>query len=151
MFLTPEEYLEIERKAEFRSEYYKGEMFAMAGAGQRHNLIVMNLSGTLHQQFLTRSCVVYPPDLRVRTKNRAYCYPDVTAVCGESRFDDDHRDTLLNPVLLIEVTSPSTEAYDRGLKFEQYRSIETLREYLLVASDRTRVDTTHGRMTGDGF
>jgi Uma2 family endonuclease len=140
-FLTPEEYLEIERKAEYKSEYCDGEMFAMAGAGEVHNLLVTNLVAGLHQQLRSRPCRVYSNDMRVRVHATGlYTYPDVVVVCGERRFLDDRRDTLLNPSLLIEVLSPSTEAYDRGRKFDQYRSIESLGEYLLVASDRVHVD-----------
>src|SRR5438132_477901 len=100
-------------------------MFAMAGAKEAHNLLVANIVGELVQQFRCRSCRVYPSDMRVRVKpSGLYTYPDVIAVCGEPRFLDDQRDTLLNPNLLVEVLSPSTEAYDRGRKFERYKSIE---------------------------
>jgi Uma2 family endonuclease len=140
-FLTPEQYLEIERAAEYKSEYYEGEMFAMAGAGEAHNVLVGNLIAGLHQQLRSRPCRVYSNDMRVRVRATGlYTYPDVVVVCGERRFLDERRDTLLNPSLLIEVLSPSTEAYDRGRKFESYRSIESLSEYLLVASDRVHVD-----------
>ena len=139
--LTPAQYLEIERRAERKSEYYNGEMFAMAGAKQAHNRLVANLVAGLHRQFRSRPCDVYPSDMRVRVSpGGLYTYPDVVAVCGEQRFLDDQRDTLLNPGLLVEVLSPSTEAYDRGRKFEQYKSIESLRDYLLVASDRLHAD-----------
>jgi Uma2 family endonuclease len=140
-FLTPEEYLEIERKAEYKSEYCDGEMFAMAGAGWVHNRLVANLIGGFYRQPRLSSCLVCPSDMRVRVRATGlYTYPDVVVVCGEPQFLDERRDTLLNPSLLIEVLSPSTEAYDRGRKFEHYRSIESLREYLLVASDRVHVD-----------
>jgi Uma2 family endonuclease len=140
-FLTPEQYLEIERQAERKSEYYNGEMFAMAGAKEAHNLLVMNFGAGLHRQFRSRNCRVYQSEMRVRVSATGlYTYPDVVAVCDERRFLDDQRDTLLNPGLLVEVLSPSTEAYDRGRKFEQYKTLESLREYLLVASDRMHVD-----------
>ena len=140
-FLTPEHYLAIEREAEYKSEYYQGEMFAMAGAGWVHNLLVANLIAGLHPQLRSRPCRVCPSDMRVRVRATGlYTYPDVVVVCGEPQFLDERRDTLLNPSLLIEVLSPTTEAYDRGQKFEHYRSIESLREYLLVASDRVHVD-----------
>ena len=140
-FLTPEQYLEIERAAEYKSDYCDGEMFAMAGAGEAHNVLVGNLVADLHQQLRSRPCRVYSNDMRVRVHATGlYTYPDVVVVCGERRFLDDRRDTLLNPSLLIEVLSPSTEAYDRGRKFEHYRSIESLGEYLLVASDRVHAD-----------
>jgi Uma2 family endonuclease len=140
-FLTPEQYLQIEREAEYKSEYYQGEMFAMAGAGWVHNLLVANLIAGLHPQLRSRPCRVCPSDMRVRVRATGlYTYPDVVVVCGEPQFLDERRDTLLNPSLLIEVLSPSTEAFDRGQKFEHYRSIESLGEYLLVASDRVHVD-----------
>jgi Uma2 family endonuclease len=139
--LTPEQYLDIERAAEYKSEYCGGEMFAMARVGQAHVLVVMNVAGALWQRFRTRSCRVYSSNMRVavRTTN-LYTYPDVAAVCGEPRFLDKERDTLLNPVLLVEVLSPSTEAYDRGRKFEHYKNIDSLREYLLLSSDRAHAD-----------
>ena len=148
-FLTLEEYLEIERKAEYKSEYCDGEMFAMAGAGEDHNQLVMNLAIGLGSQFRSRPCRVYSNDMRVRVDATGlYTYSDVVVVCGERRYLDDRRDTLLNPSLLVEVLSPSTEAYDRGRKFESYRSIESLSEYLLVASDRVHVDLYTRRPDG---
>ena len=135
-FITPEQYLEIERKAEFRSEYYNGEMFAMSGASWPHSLIVAHLTRELSQQLRQRPCSVVSQDLRVRVKATGlYTYPDVVVVCGEPQFSDDKPDTLLNPSVIIEVLSPTTEAYDRGRKFGHYRAIESLREYVLVSSD----------------
>ena len=139
--LTAEQYLEIERKADYKSEFFNGGMFAMAGAREAHNLLVANLLAALHRQVRSGPCRVYPSDMRVHVKSTGlYTYPDVSALCGERNFLDGRTDTLLNPALIVEVLSPSTEAYDRGRKFEQYQSIESLREYLLVASDRMHVD-----------
>ncbi len=139
--LSPEQYLEIERAADSRSEYHDGEMFAMAGAPEAHNLIVGNAFGELRQQFRGRACRVYQSEMRVRiSATGLYTYPDVVAVCGEPRFTDDQRDTLLNPTLIIEALSPSTEAYDRGRKFEHYKTMESLRDYLLIATDRVHGD-----------
>jgi Uma2 family endonuclease len=139
--LTPEQYLAIERAAEYKSEYYDGKMFAMSGARESHNLVVSNVVAELRQQFRQRSCRVYPSDMRVRVSATGlYTYPDVVAVCSEPRFLDDQRDTLLNLALLIEVLSPSTEAYDRGRKFDHYKTIQSLREYLLISTDRVHVD-----------
>jgi len=141
IFLTPEQYLEIERKAEFKSEYFNGETFAMAGAREAHNLLVARMVSELDRQLRRRPCRVYPSDMRVYAKQTGlYTYPDVSAVCGERLFADGQTDTLLNPSLIVEVLSPSTEAYDRGRKFEMYQSIESLREYVLVAADRIHVD-----------
>ncbi len=139
--LTPEEYLEIERKAEFRSEYYAGEMFALADASNQHNLIAGNIFAAFHGQFIDRSCNVFQSDMRVKiSKTGLYTYPDVVAVCGEELFDDNHRDLLLNPVVIVEVLSESTEADDRGEKFEHYQRIESLAEYLLVAQEPHRIE-----------
>jgi Uma2 family endonuclease len=140
-FLTPEQYLEKERKAEFRSEYLHGEMFAMAGTSRRHSLIVVNITSGLHQRFRGRKCEAHSNELRVRVRRDGlYTYPDVVVVCGEPQFADEHLDTLLNPTVIIEVLSESTKNYDRGEKFEQYRSIPTLAEYVLVAQDSPRVE-----------
>ena len=140
-YLTEEEYLELERRAEFKSEYYQGEMFAMAGASLPHNVLAMNLAGLLHAQLRRRPCQVYPSDLRVRVgASGLYTYPDVSVVCGPPQLADQHADTLLNPTFIAEVLSPATEGYDRGRKFEHYRTIASLAEYLLVAQDRVHVD-----------
>ena len=146
-YITPEEYLEIERAAEFKSEYFQGEMFpmggpyAMAGAKWVHNVLAGNLTASLHQQVRSRPCAVLLSDMRVRvSQSDLYTYPDVVVVCGEPQFLDNRTDTLLNPNLLVEVLSPSTEAYDRGRKFEMYRTIESLSEYLLVSSDRAHAE-----------
>jgi Uma2 family endonuclease len=140
-FLTPEQYLEIERKAEYKSEYYRGEMFAMAGASWAHNLLVSHLLRDIGQQLRGKPCEIYPSDMRVRVSSTGlYTYSDVAVVCGEPQLLDDQLDTLLNPHLIVEVLSPSTEAYDRGRKFEHYQSIESLGEYLMISSDRIHAD-----------
>ncbi len=140
-FLTPEQYLEIERRAETRSEYWRGVMFAMAGASREHNLLTTNLVIILGQQLRQRPCEVYSSEMRVWIPATGlYTYPDVIVVCSEPRFTDDYADTLINPAFLAEILSPSTEAYDRGRKFEHYRAVESLQEYLLVAQDRLHVD-----------
>jgi Uma2 family endonuclease len=147
--LTPEQYLAIEREAEYKSEYCDGQMFAMAVADETHNLLVENLVTGLHNQFRSRPCRVYSSQMRVLVRATGlYTYPDVVVVCGERQFLDEQRDTLLNPSLLVEVLSPTTEAYDRGRKFESYQSIESLVEYLLVASDRAHVDQYTRRPDG---
>lgn len=139
--LTPEQYLEIERQAEYRSEYYQGEMFAIAGAKEPHNVLAGNLLGVLHPQLRGRLCRVYPSDMRVRVSATGlYTYPDVTVVCGQPQLADEYADTLLNPTVIAEVLSPTTEGHDRGRKFEHYRAIESLAEYLLVAQERVHVE-----------
>jgi Uma2 family endonuclease len=140
-FIKPEEYLERERAAEHKSEYFNGEMFAMAGASQAHNLITLNVGSELRQCLRGRPCETYANDMRVRVKeNGLYTYPDVTIVCDQPKFDDEEQDTLLNPTVIVEVLSPSTEAYDRGAKFALYRPIESLQEYILVSQDRRHID-----------
>jgi len=113
----------------------------MAGAQRAHNRISANLIAAFHGQFRSRPCDVYPSDMRVHVRATGlYTYPDATVVCGEQLFADSAVDTLLNPSVIVEVLSASTEAYDRGRKFEQYQPIDSLCEYLLVSSDRVHVD-----------
>jgi Uma2 family endonuclease len=146
--LTPEEYLRIERAAEWKSEYIDGEMFAMAGASPRHTLIVGNIVGELRAELREGPCTVHPTDLRVATdRRRHYTYPDVVVICDPPQFVDERRDTVTNPTLIAEVLSESTEKYDRGAKFERYRTVVTLSEYLLVSQDRVHVELYH---RGDG-
>jgi len=140
--LTAEQYLATERAAQFRSEFYRGEMFAMVGASRKHNLIAGNAFGELHRQFKDRKCEVYQSDMRVKVNATGlYTYPDIVATCDEPRFEDDHVDTLVNPKVIVEVLSPSTELWDRGKKFEHYRSIPSLREYVMIAQDEVLVET----------
>ena len=139
--LTEEEYLASERQAEFRSEFLAGEMFAMAGASRRHNRIVTNLVAALDNQLRARPCNVYSNDMRVKAERTGlFTYPDVVVTCGAERFADAENDVLLNPLIIIEVLPDSTEAYDRGKKFENYQSIESLQEYLLVSQHSRRVE-----------
>jgi Uma2 family endonuclease len=140
-YLTAEEYLALERQAEAKSEYIDGEMVAMTGGTARHSLVTLNMGGELRQQLKQRPCLVYSGDLRVRIPGTGdYLYPDITVVCGDPVFEDGNRDILLNPTVIVEVLSPSTESYDRGRKFELYQSLESLQEYVLVAQDRPRVE-----------
>ena len=139
--ITPEEYLALERKAETRSEYVDGEMFPMLGVSFAHNVITTNLVFELAKQFLDRPCQVCGPELRVRLpRTGSYVYPDVIVVFGEPELEDEHNDTLLNPCVIIEVLSPSTESYDRGLKFAHYRAMDALREYVLVSQTEFRTE-----------
>lgn len=141
LHLTPEEYLAIERQAETRSEFVDGLMVAKPGGSLRHGLIVANLVAELSSQLKGLPGIVCACDLRVHVPATGlYTYPDIVVVCGEPRLEDQFFDTLLNPTLLVEVLSPTTEAYDRGKKFEHYRTIETLAEYLLIAQDEPRVE-----------
>lgn len=138
--LTVDEYLAIERQASSKSEYFRGEMFAMSGASRRHNLITVNIAAGLHTRLQQRRCEVYHSDMRVKVNPTGlYTYPDVVVVCGEPLFEDAEVDTLLNPTVLIEVLSKSTADYDRGGKFEHYRTLASLQEYLLVDQDQCHV------------
>ena len=140
-FITPEEYLAAERKAECKSEYVNGEVFAMSGTSWEHGGIALNLSRRLDEQFENGQCKVRASELRVRAKRGGpYYYPDVVVVCGEPQFEDDEFDTLLNPKVIFEILSPSTESYDRGKKFEMYRQLDSLAEYLLIGQDRVSVE-----------
>jgi Uma2 family endonuclease len=138
--LTEEEYLAIERKAEFKSEFWNGRMVAMSGAREEHNTVTLNAGSLLRQQLLERQCWTYVLDMKVRTSERLYTYPDVVVVCGKRQFFDATKDAVLNPVAIIEVLSPSTESYDRGKKFEIYRDIPSMREYLLLSADRVHAE-----------
>jgi Uma2 family endonuclease len=138
---TPEEYLALERNAEFKSEYIDGRIVAMTGAPDPHVTISLNVHAELRTRFRGRACRAWAIDMRVQIEGgRRYTYPDVVALCGEKRFIDGVLDTLMNPTLIVEVLSPSTEAYDRGEKFLHYRAIETLQEYVLVAQDKPLVE-----------
>ena len=140
--LTPEDYLAIERSAEYKSEYLDGEIFAMTGASRAHNTIVLNIGSEIRQHLKNRPCKAYVNDMRVKVSPTGlYTYPDVIVVCGKEQFDDAHLDTLLNPTLIIEVLSDSTEAYDRGRKFEHYRHLDSLVEYVLIAQHRPHVES----------
>ena len=139
-YYTEAEYLARERAADVKSEYYRGEMFAMAGATREHNIMVGNVVRSLGNQLAKAPCEVYPGDMRVRIPAGLYTYPDVSVACGEPKFLDREFDTLLNPKVVVEVLSVSTEAYDRGKKSEHYRTIDSLAHYVLVASDRAHVE-----------
>jgi Uma2 family endonuclease len=131
---TPEEYLAQERKAEYKSEYVAGQILAMSGVSREHSLITGNIARVLGSQLLDRPCEVHASDMRVKVPARGmYTYPDVVVVCGDARFEDEQVDTLLNPTVIVEVLSPSTEAYDRGAKFAYYRQLPSLQDYLLVS------------------
>lgn len=140
-FVTVEEYLAREREADYKSEYFNGEIFAMAGASEPHVLIVNSIIARLYLQLEHRPCKVYSNDMRLKvTSTGLYTYPDVMVVCGEVQFNDEERDMLLNPTVVVEVLSKSTESYDRTTKFEHYSKLESLQEYLLVAQSRPRVE-----------
>lgn len=140
-FISPADYLALERQAETKSEYLNGCIYAMTGASREHNTIVFNLARRIGNQLDRKPCRGYVNDMRVKVSPTGlYTYPDAVVVCGEPRFEDRYLDTLLNPTVIIEVLSDSTEAYDRGDKFAHYRTLESLTDYLLVAQDKPRIE-----------
>lgn len=147
--VTPEEYLAAERLSETRSEYLDGGVYPMTGGTANHIRIVSNIDTRLNIQFDDRPGDVFPIDMKVRLPDsRKFFYPDLVVVCGEVQYHDDRRDIILNPDLVIEVLSPSTEAFDRGAKFKAYQTIESLKEYLLVAQDRPFIEQFVRSKTG---
>ncbi len=139
--ITPEQYLAMERAAETKSEFYGGEVFAMSGASRQHNTITTNTLVSLHPQVRRRRCNIFANDMRVKVAATGLStYPDIAIVCGGAKFEDAELDTLLNPTVIIEVLSKSTATYDRGEKFEHYRKIPSLVEYLLIAQERRLVE-----------
>ena len=147
--LTPEEYLAFERKATTKHEYLNGQIVAMSGASFAHNFLTMNTANQLYNQLIGGECQVATSDMRVKvTQIDSYFYPDVVVVCGEPRAEDDTFDTLLNPTVVVEVLSPSTETYDRGEKFEHYQQIASLKEYVLISQDKIRVEHYYRQETG---
>ena len=132
--VSVEEYLAFERRQREKHEFFAGEIYLQAGASMAHNLITANSIGSLHQQLRASPCNVLPSDMRIRTpRRRQYMYPDATIICGAPIFDDDYHDIIINPIIIFEVLSPSTEQYDRGRKFQAYRTLPTLQEYLLIS------------------
>lgn len=140
-YYTPEEYLKLERRAEHKSEYLFGHIYAMAGASPEHITINVNTASSLHTQLRGSSCRVYANDLRVKVPSREfYTYPDLAVICGELQSDELDAHTFVNPKVIIEILSPTTAAYDRGDKFIYYQQIQSLTDYVLIAQDRPRVE-----------
>src|SRR5580692_2698091 len=138
--LTEEQYLEIERLAEFKSEFHDGRMFAMSGGSPNHALLSARMCSLLDQK-VPAGCRVFSSDLRIKaSKARFYSYADGTVICGDLEIFSDQKDVVLNPLLIVEVLSPSTEGYDRGKKFELYRTIPSFREYLVVHQGNVHVE-----------
>ena len=140
-FISTDEYFAREETAEHRSEYYCGDVFAMAGGTPNHNRITVNLASLLNSQFRDRPCEAFSSDLRVQVaRDVHYTYPDVAVVCGELILAEGRTDTITNPVVIMEVLSESTRDYDRGTKFTAYRSIETLTDYILIDQDTVHIE-----------
>lgn len=137
---TVEEYLAQEEQDHIRYEYVDGEIFAMSGGTGNHSRITMNTATEINTQLRNTNCYVNSSDLRVKISETKYVYPDFSIVCGESEFADDNHTMLTNPILVAEVLSPSTEGYDRGLKYEFYRSLSSLKAYLLIDQSRIHVE-----------
>jgi Uma2 family endonuclease len=143
-FYTPEEYLALEEKADYKSEYYNGEIFAMAGGSYNHNVIAGNLYAALNQFVESKPCTAFTSDMRLFVEEaELYTYPDVMVVCGRPQFAQNRIDTLTNPIVIVEVLSRSTRGYDRGQKFEFYRTIETFEDYVLIDQDRVHIEYFH--------
>lgn len=142
------EYLAFERESDIRHEFWDGQIRAMAGASRRHNIIASNVNGVLFNQLADRTCEHYPGDMRVYVSaTRLFTYPDVTMVCGDVELNDEALDALLNPTVIFEILSPSTEQYDRGQKFQAYRSLPSLQDYVLVSQAQARVEHYHRQGT----
>jgi Uma2 family endonuclease len=138
---TGEQYLAWEREADFKSEYLCGKIYAMSGASLEHNIISSNLNRVIGNQLLDRPCQVLGSDMRVQVEAAdAYFYPDLSGLCGGFDFHDDRKDTYKNPQFVIEILSDSTESYDRGKKFHLYRTLPSLREYVLVSQGEAVVE-----------
>jgi Uma2 family endonuclease len=139
--LSEEDYLRLERESDVRHEYLAGEIFAMVGASKDHNRIVTSTSFALYAQLRKRPCDLFANDMRVKVGTSGlYTYPDLTVICGEPLFFEEDSNTLLNPTVIIEVLSPSTEGYDRGKKFQHYHALRSLKEYLLITQDAYHID-----------
>ena len=139
--LTPEEYLTLERVAEFKSEYLDGQIYAMAGSSPEHSTITFNLSGEISPQLRGKGCRGFSNDMKVKTgEGGLYSYPDASIVCGEPVFYDDNGDVLTNPTIIFEVLSPTTEIFDRTKKFFRYQTIESFTDYILISQDEARIE-----------
>ena len=153
---TAQEYLAMEEVAEYKSEFYGGEIFALAGGSADHSTVAVNCSAELRHLLDARPCRVFNSDMRLHVRRSGlYTYPDVTVICGKEQMVEHRDDTVTNPLLIVEVLSESTRDYDRGAKFEFYKQIPSLQEYVLVESERARVEcyrrTADDRWTIEAF
>ena len=148
--ISAEQYLEIERFSETRHEFLDGVVYAMAGESPDHSTICFNLASIIGSQIRDKPCRGFSPNMKVRAGiGGLYAYPDLMIVCGEAQFHDEQGDVLLNPTVIFEFLSPSTEKYDRGEKFRRYRTeIESLQDYVLVSQDQLRVEHHHREADG---
>lgn len=150
--MTMTEYIEWESQADYRSEYVDGELFAMAGGSYRHSAICANLHRSIGNRLLEKECTVFDSNLKLAVPSyRAFLYPDLMVVCGAIECFEDHEDIIQNPILIVEVLSPSTELFDRGKKFAYYRSLPSLQEYVLVSQEAVSVEVFTKRVDGNWF
>ncbi len=141
LYYTPEEYLAFERAAEMRHEYLDGQIYAMAGGSPQHNQICFNTAVAIGPQIRGTECIGYTSDQKIRSDPMdLFSYPDLTVVCGAPVFHDQHNDVILNPKVIFEISSPTTEGYDRSLKFTRYQSLKSLSDYILIAQNRACVE-----------
>ncbi len=148
-YITPEEYLEMERKSQYKHEYYDGQVIAMSGARMAHNRILSNLITQIGPYLEGKDCSILPSDMRVSTPNHnSYMYPDATIVCEEPQLEDEQFDTLLNPVVIFEILSLSTKNFDKGEKFSYYRHIPSFREYIMIDSTKKFIEAARKQADG---
>jgi Uma2 family endonuclease len=149
-YYSEEDFLTIERLSKTKNEYYRGEIFAMSGASFQHNQISSTLITGVHSHLKGKSCNIFGSDLRVHTQLKSfYTYPDAVVICGEPVFVDNEFDTIINPAILFEILSRSTEEYDRTIKFDFYKNIPTLKQYVLIDSQKMLIEVFTKQ--ADGF
>ena len=140
-YVTPADYLSMERKSQHKHEYWQGEVFAMSGASWNHNVIARNLNTIVLPFLKGKPCSMFGSDLRIHIpENTLYTYPDFSIICGVPETTDEEQDTVIKPAAIIEILSPTTKSYDRGDKFNLYRQIPTLQEYILIDSETVSVE-----------
>lgn len=140
-FYTIAEYLKMEKASDVKHEYFRGEIFAMAGAGNRHNVLFKNMFGQLYMNLMGKPCQPYGSDMRIHIpENTLFTYPDISVICGDFIASPEDEETFILPAVLIEILSPSTKNYDRGEKFKLYRDIPSLKEYILVDSESVNIE-----------
>ncbi len=141
LYYSKEEYLEMEAAAAYKSEYYQGEIFAMSGGTRKHSLLCVNLIRRISEEIDNRDCQCFESNMKLEIAEAdAYVYPDVMVVCGDVILAENTTDAITNPILVIEVLSPGTESFDRGLKFEYYKTVPTLKEYVLVSQSKPKIE-----------
>ena len=147
--LTPDAYFEMEETSEYKSDYYAGELFAMTGASVNHSLVVSNVLTAFNNALRNSDCYVFPSDMKVELERaQHYVYPDISVVCGGIKYAANRNDVISNPVVIIEILSESTKDYDRGTKFQAYRKVFSLRDYILIDQDMVHVEYFYKNESG---